>query len=807
MYLNVEQKKIIRSEPNGHRLVKGVAGSGKSTVGIHRIPFLLENFCEKDDSILFVTFGSTLIKYIGYLYKKAENESNKNYQSFERSSKVEIKTVNSLVARYYHRYKKEDEKAKIIRKSRKRKIIKDGIAKLKEQYPDVSILNQNNIGFLANEIEWIKGCNYLELEEYQNANRLGRGTQEKDGPQRLNKNSDSRKSIFELMEYYNKKSREEKRIDYKDMEIEALNIVKSNKVDQYTHLIIDECQDLNKVQLLFLKELYDDTKDYSSITFLSDTAQSIYSQAWLVNGRPFTSIGFDMTGKSNILSKNYRTTTQIAETAYSFIENDNNIIDDEHFVKPSLIDKQGSYPIYKRFSTDEEQTNFLIQEIENKLKVNYDYKDIAIVARTKNQLNNLKDELTNRNTPAEIIKTNSEPDFDNNTIKLLTIHSIKGLEFKVVMIIGINEGVIPYYTKGSNKKQEETSERKLLYVGMTRATELLYLSSSDTPSKFISEIDFNLLRLDTKSKICSFYKVCSSDYKFEEKLNDKYSAEEKVRQWLVNELLNTYKYPKELLEIEYKVKSFSKTGYVDLAIFKYNENNKRQPYIFIEVKSLNESLDDGLKQLKSYMSNNKFCQFGAVTNGNKFIVINKDFEPINDIPEFDNSMLAKGIEELEYININKNSTYMIRRNKDFPKEIEIDNNKYPSEKLKKLSTYGDISAGEEIFINQDITEEFYMPKNWFNSYYDNFILKVKGNSMINANINSGDYVVIKKQNNAQNSQIVAVYLNEGVTLKRYREMGNTILLIPENEDYEPIQMNNGNVHILGVVEGIIKPKC
>lgn len=52
-----------------------------------------------------------------------------------------------------------------------------------------------------------------------------------------------------------------------------------------------------------------------------------------------------MTGRSTSLAKNYRTTTQIAEAAYSLIREDSDIVNDDNFVKPSLIDKQGIYPV------------------------------------------------------------------------------------------------------------------------------------------------------------------------------------------------------------------------------------------------------------------------------------------------------------------------------------------------------------------------------------------------------------------------------------------------------------------------------
>ena len=75
MKLNMEQRRIVELEPNGHMLVKGVAGSGKTTVAVRRIPFLLNHYChEADDKVLLVTFNKTLVNYIQYQYNKVEDE-------------------------------------------------------------------------------------------------------------------------------------------------------------------------------------------------------------------------------------------------------------------------------------------------------------------------------------------------------------------------------------------------------------------------------------------------------------------------------------------------------------------------------------------------------------------------------------------------------------------------------------------------------------------------------------------------------------------------------------------------------------
>lgn len=68
MQLNVEQKRIIESKLSGHILVKGVAGSGKTTVAVHRIPLLLSNYCyAKDDKVIMIIFNKYLVKYVKYI--------------------------------------------------------------------------------------------------------------------------------------------------------------------------------------------------------------------------------------------------------------------------------------------------------------------------------------------------------------------------------------------------------------------------------------------------------------------------------------------------------------------------------------------------------------------------------------------------------------------------------------------------------------------------------------------------------------------------------------------------------------------
>ena len=811
MQLNVEQKRIIEAKPNGHVLVKGVAGSGKTTVAVHRIPLLLNNYCHgKDDKVLMVTFNKSLTRYVEYIYDKIQKERESEQLTLiyqDNSNKLDIKTIDSLMFRYFKSNKKYSN-LEITPEQDLNTIILESIIQVSKLYPKVKILSPTNLAFIKEEIKWIKACNYNELEVYQSVDRLGRISRKaSDGPQKLRKNSDARESIFRVLELYNKKLRENNKIDFQDMALIALETAKKNKITKYTHILIDESQDLTKVQLEFIKELYNE-KSYSSITFVADIAQSIYPQAWLTKNRSFASIGFDMKGKSTSLSKNYRTTTQIAQAAYSLIEGDEEIIEDDNFVKPSLIDKQGVYPVCKIFKNKNEEADFITKTISKELLKEYELKDIAIIARKKDQLTEMRKYLDKANIPSTMFESKDEFDFNNDSIKLVTMHSIKGLEFKVVIIIGLNGKIMPLNSIANEFEDEdviESRDRKLLYVGMTRATELLFITSDGKPSKFIGDINYKYLRISNSSNFRRIHRIDIDKYYFKDKILDLYSEEEKVRQWMIKELIETYKYNKDLIEIEKPVSIGSKPGLVDIVVNIY-KNKVKVPYIMIEVKRWGLGTERAVSQLKSYMAASSTVQYGIATDGNNIVIINKDEEEIEDIPEFKSSMMPSSLTTYEYINLKHNRRIEFICDLDSPSEIYVNNDGHEDieEDVRKVPVFNEIAAGKPVLINDSWEDEFYLPNLWTKSMEDIFILKIKGDSMINKNIHDGDYVLINKQPTANIGDIAAVDIDGNATLKTYKTMGGKILLIPENDAYEPMFLDEEQVNIIGVAVGVIK---
>lgn len=152
----------------------------------------------------------------------------------------------------------------------------------------------------------------------------------------------------------------------------------------------------------------------------------------------------------------------------------------------------------------------------------------------------------------------------------------------------------------------------------------------------------------------------------------------------------------------------------------------------------------------------------------------------------------------------------IRRDATKPRAIEVLNSNKGedanglNQEVLHLPVIGQITAGEPIFAEQNIEEYIPLPAN-FVIGSDNFILKVKGESMINAGILDGDYVIVDKANTAYNSQIVVALVGEdSATVKRFFREENHIRLQPENDFMDPIILNPSEVSILGHVKGVFR---
>lgn len=146
----------------------------------------------------------------------------------------------------------------------------------------------------------------------------------------------------------------------------------------------------------------------------------------------------------------------------------------------------------------------------------------------------------------------------------------------------------------------------------------------------------------------------------------------------------------------------------------------------------------------------------------------------------------------------------IRKDPTKPRAIEIldDTFNLSRRELVNVPIVGAVSCGAPILANENIEGYFPVPPEYLHNK-ETFMLKVKGDSMINAGIYHGDLVLVEKANTAKNSDIVVALIDDSATVKTFYKENGHIRLQPENDSMEPIIVD-GDMSILGKVIGLFR---
>lgn len=145
----------------------------------------------------------------------------------------------------------------------------------------------------------------------------------------------------------------------------------------------------------------------------------------------------------------------------------------------------------------------------------------------------------------------------------------------------------------------------------------------------------------------------------------------------------------------------------------------------------------------------------------------------------------------------------IRRDPTKPRTIEIcdDNFQMLRTETASLPVVGRVAAGEPILAEQNIESYFPVPAEYV-PRGESFVLKVHGTSMINAGIMDGDYIFVNSCRNAENGEIIVALIDDSATVKRFYKEDGHIRLQPENDEMEPIIVED--CQILGKVFGVYR---
>ena len=145
----------------------------------------------------------------------------------------------------------------------------------------------------------------------------------------------------------------------------------------------------------------------------------------------------------------------------------------------------------------------------------------------------------------------------------------------------------------------------------------------------------------------------------------------------------------------------------------------------------------------------------------------------------------------------------ITRARDRSRGIELMGPR-PSSVGQSVPVVGRIAAGEPLLAQENILDRVTLDPNFIKGE-GNFMLEVQGESMIEAHICPGDYILVKPQENARTGQIVVAMIDDEATVKRLERKGDKVRLLPENKTMEPIEIPySRQLQIIGIVVGLIR---
>jgi len=472
--LKGEQKKVLFLPATNPIQIKGVAGSGKTTVSLYRAKHLLEtqsNLFQEANIVIF-TFNKTLVAYIEailpYIYGGYQKESDELITMIPDGLNIQVINFHKWAYSFIGL-----QPGKTLGWSEQIRVIDNLKIRLDS---NLSNILQKSSEFFLEEISWIKGKLISTKEEYLNIQRTGRGKTDR-------VTQDDKDRIWGLYLKYEEELSVRGKVDFDDYARISLKKIEDtpNWIPPYTHIIIDEAQDLNKAQILTISKLV--SEETKSLTIIADAAQRIYK-----SGFNWMEVGLNVRGGRTVeLKRNYRNSVHIARAALSLLSKEE---DQSEFTKGMTARKGGEKPKVGYFKCYKEQLSYLNDEL-SKLYDDDQAMGTVVLHRTNEGISSIKNYLSSCGHIVESIKSKNSVNYGSDSVKLCTMSSIKGLEFNNVFILDLADDVIPFPPGFIDKDDEYhiSTERRLLYTCLTRARNRLYLlCDQDNPSRYIKEI-------------------------------------------------------------------------------------------------------------------------------------------------------------------------------------------------------------------------------------------------------------------------------------------------------------------------------
>jgi DNA helicase-2/ATP-dependent DNA helicase PcrA len=522
--IQAEQNDIIRAPRATPLIIQGVAGSGKTTVALHRLAFLIYQYREqlRADKMIIFAPNRMFLNYISDVLPElgVGDIQQMTFQDWALAildEKVNVKELRESLDQWFATGINESmiQKGEAIKWKGSLQFM-HFLGEAIKSYEHNAVPTQDFEAFEGAKIDkntiyhWFK----VEYKHYPLAKRRERIVNRMkswiDGELKYiasqNVKKDLKKKTTQRLNAYLKSWPKHTAVSFykelflksKQLPLELLQLMpehvlhstatnlKKNLIEQedlaplmyihnylfgidssnkYHHVVIDEAQDYSPFQIALLKQM----NPGNSFTILGDLSQSIYTYQGIEDWEEFASIFKESELKYYELKQSYRSTMEIIHFANQIISQANLTVS---LAEP--VFRSGEQVKMIEITNDNRIESIVkaVKHLQTK-----QMNTIAVIGRTEEECTKLHTDLLEKGISASLIDAKQQK--YEGGVSVVPVYLSKGLEFDAVMLIDVNED------EYLNRKRDA----KLLYVGCTRALHELWLFHSQTPSPLISSID------------------------------------------------------------------------------------------------------------------------------------------------------------------------------------------------------------------------------------------------------------------------------------------------------------------------------
>ncbi|MCZ7423719.1 UvrD-helicase domain-containing protein [Verrucosispora sp. WMMA2121] len=461
-FLHPTQRDVAyRDTYSGPALVTGSAGTGKTVTGLHRAVFLAQRL-PNGEKVLLTTFTRALADALArQLYRLTDDPAVR--------ARIDVISVDKLayeiVTRGSGRVTVAD--AEIVDQ------LWEAAAKAGPTYLNrAGQITTYSPAFLRHEWEQVVLAQQVTTREaYREATRRGRGA---------GLRAAQRDQVWTVIETVTGELAK-RRLRTHTQLADAAAAIARHAPAPYRHVVVDEGQDLHPAQWRLLRALV--APGPNDMFLLADPYQRIYD-----SHVSLAQLGIEVRGRTRRLSVNYRTTHEILDLSVKVLGGDATVgLDgqDDTLRGYRSVTRGGRPELAAHVSRDGE-CEALIERVGTWLDQGVEPHAVGVAVRTGQLVKTVGRILSDAHIPVADDKRGTDG------VRVATMHRMKGLEFQCLAVVGLDAGVLPAphaLTSAAEDphahRQDLQRERCLLFVALTRARDVLYLSHSGTPSPLL----------------------------------------------------------------------------------------------------------------------------------------------------------------------------------------------------------------------------------------------------------------------------------------------------------------------------------